>query len=212
MSKEDLIIIGRGGHAKVVIDIIEECDMFNIIGITDAVSNDENEYMGYPILGNDDVLPVYLKKGIRNVALGVGGFRDNLLRTRIFNIIKGYGFNFPPIIHPSAIVAKSATIGEGTVVKRGAIVDTNVEVGLNNILEIGSIIGHESKVGDHNLISGGVTIGANTTIESGVVCALGATVISGITVGKNILIGAGATVVNSINEEGLYLGCPAKLK
>lgn len=210
MQKEDIIILGRGGHAKVVIDMIEEGGFYNIIGVTDVKQNDDTDFFGYPILGNDDVLPDFFKKGVRNAAIGIGGFTDNNLRKKIFNLAKSVGFNLPPIIHSSAIISKRATIGEGTIVKRGVIIDTDVTIGVNNILEIGAIVGHESRVGNHTLLSANVMISAYNLIDDESFFAVASTIVSGAKVCTGAIIGAGAVVVNDITEPGLYLGVPAK--
>lgn len=212
MKKEDIIILGRGGHSKVIIDMIEEENKYNIIGITDVDLNGEKEFFGYPILGNDDVLPQYLEKGVKNVAVGIGGFKDNKLRKKIFIKVKSLGFSLPPIIHSSAMVSKRSHIGEGTIVKRGVIIDTDVTIGVNNILELGAIVGHESKVGDHVLLSANVMISAYNVIGDEAFFAVASTIVSGVSVCEEALIGAGAVVVNDIKEKGLYLGVPAKMR
>lgn len=210
-KKEDIIILGRGGHAKVVIDIIESAGLYNIIGITDVSIDDTTNYLGYPILGDDDVLPVYFRKGVRNLAIGVGSYRNNTNRKKIFNRIKSMGFNIPVLIHPSAVISKSVFLDEGCVIFQGVNLNTDIKIGKNNIIATGANIDHETSLGDHVLISAGVTIGGNVEIEDEVLCALGSNIISGVRINVNIVVGAGAVVVNDLIEKGTYLGCPAKL-
>ena len=210
MEKKDIIILGRGGHAKVIIDMIEEENLYNIVGITDIDPEDDKEFFGYPILGNDDVLPAYFNRGVKNIAVGIGGFKDNILRKKLFMMAKDIGFNVPPIIHSSAIVSRRSKIGEGTIVKRGVIIDTDVSIGVNNILELGAIVGHESRIGDHVLLSANVMISAYNVIGNEAFFAVASTIVSGAKVCEGALIGAGAVVVNDIKEKGLYLGVPAK--
>ncbi|HET8887033.1 MAG TPA: NeuD/PglB/VioB family sugar acetyltransferase [Salinimicrobium sp.] len=208
--KEDVIILGKGGHAKTIIDMIEEQGIYNIVGVTDYEVS-EAEFAGYPVLGTDDVLPGYFKKGVKNAVIGVGGFRNNDLRIKLFNRAKKVGFNLPVIVHHSAIVSKTSKIGEGTVIKRGAIVDTDVTIGKNNVLELGSTVGHESKVGDHVLISANSIVSAYDIIEDDVFLAVSSTIISGLKVCSGTLIGAGSVVVKDIEQPGTYFGLPAKL-
>lgn len=209
MKKEDIIVLGKGGHAQCVINIIEDQDKYNILGITDINSEVGSEFLGYPILGTDDVLKDYLNKGVKNAAIGVGGFTNNMGRSRIFQKVKNLGFSLPPIIHPSAIITKRTTIGEGALVFPGVVLD-ETSIGANNMVGTASSVDHGSVLGDHVFISAGVTIGANTKIGDGTFFALGCKIISGISIGQNILVGAGAVVVNDLIEEGTYLGCPAK--
>lgn len=212
MKKEGIIILGRGGHAKVIIDMIEEENKYEIIGVTDVNLNGDSEFFGYPLLGSDDVLPQYLKKGVKNVAVGIGGFKDNVLRKKLYNLAKSLGFVLPPIIHGSAVISKRSQIGEGTIVKRGVIIDTDVSIGVNNILELGAIVGHESKVGNHVLLSANVMISAYNVIGDEAFFAVASTIVSGAKVCNGALIGAGAVVVKDIEEKGLYVGVPAKLR
>jgi len=210
--KEDIIVLGRGGHAKVVIDMIEEDSRFNIIGVTDSNIENDNFFEGYPLLGNDDVLQDYYNKGIKNIVLGIGGFIDNNLRRKLYEKVVAIGFNLPPIIHSSAVISKTAIIGQGTVIKRGAIIDTKVQIGVNNVVEIGAIVGHESIVGDHVLLSANVMISAYNNVGDDAFFAVASTIVSGINVCQGALIGAGAVVVKDINKKGTYIGIPAKLK
>lgn len=210
-KKEDIIILGRGGHAKVVIEIIEETDLYNIIGITDISIDEATSYRGYPILGDDDVLSVYFKKGIKNVAIGLGGYRNNNNRKEVFKKVKLIGFNIPVLIHPTAVISKTVILDEGCVIFQGVNINTDVKIGKNNIIATGANIDHETSLGDHVLISAGVTIGGNVEIEEEVLCALGSNIISGVRINRNIVVGAGAVVVNDLIEKGTYLGCPAKL-
>jgi UDP-perosamine 4-acetyltransferase len=210
-KKEDIIILGTGGHSKVVIDIIEAGDLYNIIGITDASIDETTLYRGYPILGNDDVLLDYLKKGVTNVAIGVGGFRNNNNRKRIFNKVKLMGYNIPVLIHPSAVISNSVVLKEGSVIFSGVNINTDVTIGENNIIATGANIDHDTILRDHVLISAGVTIGGNVEIANEVLCALGSNIISGVKINEKIVVGAGAVVVNNLLENGTYIGCPAKL-
>ena len=82
--KKKVIVIGDGGHAKVVIDIIHEMQKYDIIGVTSLNCN-LKEFCGYPILGDDSILLEYLKQGVNNIAMGIGGFKDNKLRTKLYN-------------------------------------------------------------------------------------------------------------------------------
>tara|TARA_B110000495_G_C22986362_1_gene580352 strand:- start:920 stop:1558 length:639 start_codon:yes stop_codon:yes gene_type:complete len=207
-NKEKVIIIGSGGHAKIILDIIELENKYEIFGV---VTNDKIEnFYGYKVLGNDQILHEVKESGIWNVAIGIGGFTDNLLRERIFNKMIYLGFNVVNAIHPSAIISKTAELGKGVVLFAGVIINSEVKIFDNCIVATGSSIDHETTIENHCLISAGVTIGANVLIRKNVLCALGVKVISQIEIGEEILIGAGAVVVKSIYEKGCYLGVPAR--
>ncbi|CAM4362902.1 NeuD/PglB/VioB family sugar acetyltransferase [Gillisia limnaea] len=208
--KEDIIILGSGGHAKVIIEIIEAFGKYNIIGITDISLFKDQTYRGYPVLGDDSVLRDYIKKGVKNVGIGIGGFKNNNNRKKIFDKAKKLGFQVPILIHPNSIISKSATLGEGCVIFSGVNINTDVKIGVNNIIATGAIIDHETLIGDHVLISAGVTIGGNVIIEDEVLCALGSNIISGVSIKRKIVVGAGAVVVKDLVKKGTYIGTPAR--
>lgn len=210
--KEEIIILGTGGHAAVIIDIIESANKFKIIGITDITLSKGTIFKGYKILGNDSVLMDYFNNGCRNVAIGIGGYTNNNLRSTIFIKMKRMGFKIPHHIHPSANISRSVKIGEGSIIFSGVNINTDVIIGENNIIATGSNIDHETILGNNVLISAGVTLGGYVKISEKVLCAIGCNVVSGVEVGSEILIGAGALVVKSIFKPGIYLGIPAKLK
>ena len=206
----DLIIIGNGGHAKIVIDILEERGDYNILGIITKNIGDEIGIGGYPILGNDSLLKELFNKGVKLAVLGVGGYTDNSLRKRIYNNLKKIGFQIISAIHPTASLSKTVLMGEANVIFAGVVINPYVRLGNNIIVGTGSTIDHDSIIKDHSLISAGVTVGAETKIEEEVLLALGSKVISGVTICKGALIGAGALVMGEISEPGTYIGMPAK--
>ena len=209
MNKEKIILIGSGGHALIVTDIIESSTNYRIIGVTTKDVNIK-EFRGYPILGNDDVLDYYKQIGINNIAFGVGGYNTNNSSALIFDSLKAKGFNIITLIHKSAIICSKVKIGEGCIIFPGVVVNTSAKIGDNVIIATSSSIDHESTLEDHVLISAGVTVGAYSIIKRKALIALGAKVISGIEIGENVLIGAGSVVVKDCKEPGTYLGIPAR--
>ena len=205
-----IIVIGSGGHAKVVIDIIREMKDCEIVGITSNSIKVDSLFYGYTVLGEDNILNKYVNDKSILTAMGLGGYRDNNHREEVFNYVKSLGFNFINVIHPSAIISKTVKMGEGNVFFPGVVVNTDVELGNNIIVATGSTIDHETVVNDHVLISAGVTVGAYSVLEKGVLLALGSKVISGITVGSYSLVAAGAVVVNNIGQNQRVFGLPAK--
>lgn len=211
-----VIILGDGGHAKVVIDIINEMIAIDatieIEGVTSLTANRNELIMGYKILGNDDVLLNYSENKDIFVAIGIGGFKDNSLREKVFNKINGLGFNFLNVIHPTAIISKSVKLGKGIVIFPNVVLNTNVEIGNNSIIATSASIDHDTIVHDHVLVSAGVTVGANTKIGKSSLLALGSKVISSVSIGENVLVASGAVVVNNVKDNTAVFGIPAKEK
>lgn len=208
---KDIIVVGSGGHAKVVIDIIQNMKKFQICGITSNSIPQGELFYGFNVLGKDDIIRDYNPNSYC-LAMGIGGFKDNNLRKKVYDLLKSWGYTFVKVIHPTAIISESCIIGEGTVVFPGAILNTEVVVGNNTIIATGATIDHETKIGHHVLVSAGVNIGAYCVIEDSSLIALGAKVISGISIRNNALVAAGAVVVKDVQEQQTVFGVPAKVK
>lgn len=206
-----VIIIGSGGHAKVVIDILLEMKDVEIIGLTSNNLYAGTLFAGFKVIGDDKILTKYLNKDYL-IAIGIGGYRNNNSREKIYKRIKQLGFQFINAIHPRAIISRTVILGEAIVIYPGVVVNSDVQIGNNTIIATGSTIDHETLVGNNVLISAGVTIGAYSIIEDNSLLALGSKIISGIKIGMNAIVAAGAVVVKDVLEYESVFGIPAKTK
>lgn len=190
----DVIIIGASGHGKVIADIIEKCgdnvytfldDDTSRAGVTGKVSDCVN----YPD-----------KKFI--IAIGNNAIRRKIAET--------YNLDYYTAIHPSAVIGKNVTIGEGTAVMAGTVINPSTVIGKHCIINSGSVVEHDNRLGDYVHLSpnatlcGTVTVGENTHIGAGV------TVKNNTNITADCVIGIGAAVVKDITEAGTYMGVPAK--
>ena len=210
MAKKKIVLIGGGGHCKVVISILKKLDNFEIAGIVD-INKAGSLISGIKIIGTDDDLKDIYKSGINNALITVGSIKDNTKRYRLFNIAREIGYNFPIIISPEAIVDKSVKIDEGTVIMPGSIINIDSSIGKNCIINTGAIIEHDCKIGDNCHITPGVHISGAVNIGELSFIGIGATIIQGIKIGKNITIGAGSVVIKDIPDNVIALGNPAKI-
>jgi sugar O-acyltransferase (sialic acid O-acetyltransferase NeuD family) len=207
----NIIVLGSGGHAKVIIDILHMMDKYAIIGITSISLKKGELFSGYIVLGEDSIIAEYNPENHR-IAMGLGGFRDNRIREKAFYYVKSLRFNFLNVIHPSAIISETSKLGEGVTIFPGVVINTNTTIGDNSIIATGSTIDHETVIGNNVLISAGVTIGAYAKINDGALIALGAKVISGVNIGKNAVVAAGAVVIDDVFADQTVYGIPAKPK
>lgn len=201
MSKK-LIIIGCGGHAKVVTDIAIKCGYDNIGYLDDAPSVDN--FMGFPVLGKINDASKYSSEDFV-VAIG-----DAKIRQKLHIEFSQKGFNIVTLIHPSAVVASDVTIGDGTVVMAGAVVNPSTKIGKGCIINTCSSVDHDCVIGDFSHISVGAHIAGTVKIGNNAWIGIGATVSNNIDIVADCLIGAGAVVVKSLLESGTYIGIPAK--
>jgi len=174
--KEKILLIGGGGHCKSVIDVIELNGKYNIAGIIDKKEFFGQNVSGYKIIGSDDNL-VELAKEYKHAVVTVGHIKTNIIKVRLFKMLKDIGFNLPVIVSPLAYVSKHSFIDEGTVVMHHALVNASVRIGKNCIINTKALVEHDSIIEDHchistaSVINGGVFvkkdsfIGSNATIK-----------------------------------------------
>jgi len=210
MIKKKIVLIGGGGHCKVVVSILKKLDNFEIVGIVDNYKAG-SLISGIKIIGTDDDLEDIYKSGIHDALITVGSTKDNTKRCRLFNMAREIGYNFPIIISPEAIVDKSVRIDEGTVIMLGCIINIDSFIGKNCIVNTGAIIEHDCKIGNHCHIAPGVHISGEANIGELSFLGIGATIIQGIKIGKNVTIGAGSVVIKNILDNVIAVGNPVKI-
>ncbi|WP_055668132.1 acetyltransferase [Desnuesiella massiliensis] len=207
MSKK-IVLLGAGGHCKVIIDIIKSTSQYEIIGITDK--NVRRSTLDIPILGDDNILENLYKNGIEYAFICLGAIDNLSLRNNLYKMLKNIGFKIPVLIHKNAIISQNVSIGEGTCIMPGAIVNSGAYIGENCIINTGSVIEHDCKIQNNTHISpkvclgGGVKIGYNSHI------GIGANIIQGISIGNDVTIGVGAVVINNLEDNCTAVGVPAK--
>jgi len=171
MNKENIILIGGGGHCCSVIDVIEQENKYNIIGIVDKKELIGTKVLNYEVIASDDKLEE-LFKTYKNAVVTVGQIKTNQIRVKLFNKLKAVGFNLPTIISPLAYVSKYAVVGEGTVVMHQALINANASIGKNCIINTKALIEHDCKVKDDchistaSVLNGGVVVEENTFFGS----------------------------------------------
>lgn len=174
MIKEQIILIGGGGHCKSCIDVVEMQGKFDIAGIIDISANLGKKVLGYTILGTDNDIP-QLAKNYHNFFITLGQIKDYSKRKIIYEQLLGLKVNIPSIISPLAYVSKHATIGGGTIVMHSAIVNAGASIGENCIINTRSLIEHDANIGKHchistgSIVNGGVKIGECSFYGSGAV-------------------------------------------
>ena len=109
--KQDIVLIGGGGHAKVIIEMIQESNQYNIIGICDKGTG---SVRGIPIIGDDEILPSLYQQGLRNAFICIGAIGNPQKRWQIYEHLKKIGYVLPVIIHPNTSISSSVVINEGT--------------------------------------------------------------------------------------------------
>ena len=207
---KNIIIFGAGGHAKVVVDIIEKQRKFNIVGFIGSNHEKNSIIMGYKVLGDESLL----KDIIFNYEIygGIIGIGDNSIRAKardkVIKVIPN--FKFVNCIHPKSILGKDATLGEGNVVMAGAIVNSATRIKNHCILNTNSSIDHDCLMLDFSSIAPNASVGGNVKIGDYSAIGIGANIFHSVNVGYNCIIGGGSLVCHDTNENSIYYGSPSK--
>lgn len=204
----EIVVIGGGGHAKVVISVLKKIG-YHIKGYTDV--ENRGNILGVPYLGNDTILQdIGRKHEGTNAVIGIGKVDSCLLRLILQDKLGTIGFNFPLICSPHAIVNEGVSLGAGTVVFDGVVVNSGAELGRACILNTGSIVEHDCRVGENVHIAPGVILGGGVTIGDNCMIGTGSNIIQSVRICQGCLIGAGSTVIEDITIPGTYVGSPTK--
>lgn len=205
IGMEKIVILGNGGHARSLVDIIEREKRYEIAGYVVNENDPDMPDAKYPRLGGDAQLLQIFQGGVKNAALGVGYMGNSGLREKLWEQLKQIGFFLPVICDPSAVLAEDARIGEGSFIGKGSIVNANASVGKMCIINTGAIIEHDCEVEDFSHISVGSVLCGNVKVGAASFVGANATVIQGVSIGRGCVIGAGTTIRKDLKDN--YMAC-----
>ena len=195
-----LIIIGAGGHGKVIADSAIK-NGYTDIGFVD--DNATGECMGFPVTGTCADIEKF-NDGNTDFVIGIG---NNAVRKVI---AEKYNVNWVSIVHPSAQIALNAEIGKGTVVMAGAVINVCAMVGEHCIINTGAIVEHDNVIENYVHISPNAALGGNVLVGALTHIGIGATVKNNTDICSDCTIGAGAVVIYDIKKSGTYIGMPVE--
>lgn len=198
MAATEIYIYGASGHGKVVADIAQSC------GYTLGGWIDDHSASGASPW--EDFKKAHPKG---SVAIGIG---DNKTRERIFQKVSAAGYSLPALIHPSAVVSKSATVAEGSVVMPLSIINADARIGIGCIINSGAVVEHDCLLGDFVHLSPHTALAGGARIKHCAHIGIGASIIQNITVGEGSVIAAGSAVIRDIPDYSLAAGVPAAIK
>ena len=204
----NFLVVGAGGHSRVIIETIEILG-FSIEGIIDLnFSGKKERILKYPVLGGLNFLK-NIQKDQFSFAVAVGNISE---RKNIFKKLNELEMNLPNIIHPTAIISKYLKLGRGVFINAGSIINAKVILGNNIIINTGVIIDHEVEIEDHCNINPGVRIGGRVKVGKYSNIGIGSSIIDSIAIGSNSVVAAGSVVIKSIESNTTVYGVPARRK
>jgi UDP-perosamine 4-acetyltransferase len=210
--KPSCVILGGGGHTRVLVDALQGGETVQLRGILDpnrALWG--TDCQGVPILGGDDLLPALVSEGVSLFTVGVGGVGNNQPRQRLYELGLTHRLRPVTVIHSRSTISQWASVGQGCQILAGSIVNAGAALGVNVIVNTGALVEHDCRLGDHvhvatgAILSGGVRVGDRAHIGAGAVIR------QSLTVGEEAVVGAGAVVVKDVGRGEVVVGNPARL-
>lgn len=177
----DLLIVGAGGHGKVVKEVAEAIGIYKKIDFVD-----DNSKLSVGKIGDLGKL----REEYGSAFVGIG---DNRLRKELMLKLEEISYEIPVLIHPTAYVSKSCAISQGTVVEPGAIVNANTRVGAGCIISVGAIVDHDVILENCVHVNAGAVIKAGAVVEEGVKLEAG-----------QIILGYKKAIVNPADSNSVF--------
>lgn len=201
---KSVVIIGAGGHGKVIADIVLNSGDL-VIGFLDDSCN-EKSICGFPILGKISDYVEYKDNCMFVVAIGNAKIREKIV-SELPDV------NWYTAIHPTAVISKIKTnIGCGTVIMANAVVNPGASIGKHCIINTSAVVEHDNIIEDYVHISVGAKIAGTVHIGKRTWIGIGATVKNNISICNDCMIGASGVVVKDILIPGTYIGVPATME
>lgn len=213
MARLKVVILGSGGHAVVVWDLVQQYPDLEMLGFADPNrpkgSMVENAAFELPMIGDDTAVIDLARKDRRiRLVLGMGPGKARTSLVRTFDTLKQS--TFVTLVHPRAVVASSCALGSGTVVMAGAVLNPLSCVGRHSVINTGATVDHECRIGNNVFIQPGVHLAGNVEVEDEAVIGLGANILEGRRVGYGAFVGGGALVQRDVPDGQLFVGVPAR--
>ena len=203
-----VVVIGAGGHARVLIDALLAC------GIpVYAIAETDSKLIGQSVLGvriQSEMEALRSSDGILRLVNGIGSVGSLRARRSIFERFKSQGHTFLQVIHPSALIGSNVELQEGVQVMAGAVLQAGTRVMENSIINTGAIIDHDCLIGKHVHVAPGVVVSGGVQIGEDCHVGTGAVLVQQVVIGRASLVAAGACVVNNVAEDSRVKGVPAK--
>ncbi len=203
--------LGAGGHAKVLIEIILQYPEVELVGLLDPDAKlHGTEVLNVKVLGDDNLLAHLVEKGITHFFVGLGGTGNNRPRRKLYEFGIRQGCKSLQVIHSSAIVSPSVSLGDGVEIMAGTIINANARVGSNVIVNSGAVVEHDCRLGDHVHVASGALLASSVTVGDEAHIGTGATIRQCIRIGERVIVGAGAVVVKDVEPDVMVAGVPAR--
>ncbi|ASJ74590.1 acetyltransferase [Granulosicoccus antarcticus] len=206
--QKTLLIIGAGGHARVIADSATESGEWDLINLYDDAWPELKTSGTWSITGTIHNLLEQKPENTSQVIIAIG---SNQRRYTLQERFSEAGWKITKVIHPSATISQHTHIGVGTVVMAGVVINSGTNIGNACIINTCTSVDHDCLLGNAVHLSPGTTLAGTVTVGDGCWIGVGSSVINNIHIGKNTVIGAGATVIRNIPKNVLAVGTPTQI-
>lgn len=205
------VILGGGGHARVLVDCLLTEDRVRVHGILDRTRN-TGALLGVPYLGDDELLTEMAEAGVEYfvVGLGVNVKGDNGPRRRLYESALDRGLKPWTVRHPSAVCSSFAEIGPGCQLLPGCIVNAGACLGVHVVVNTGAVVEHDCRLEDQAFVASGAVLASTVWIGRGAFVGAGAVLRQTVRIGAEAVVGAGAVVVRDVPAGAVVSGVPAR--
>jgi UDP-perosamine 4-acetyltransferase len=205
----DVVLIGAGGHGRVVLDILRAAEVYRPVGFLDADPQLTGQKVGgLPVLGQLNFLPKLKAQKVKGVIISIG---DNHPRRQYFRKISDLGFDIVNAIHPSSHISATAQLGRNVVVAAGAVISTEARIGNSVIVNTSAVVDHECRIGEAVHICPSATLAGRVTVGDETFIGMGCNIIQCLRIGSQAVIGAGAVVLEDVAEGATVVGVPGRI-
>ena len=207
-TKVKLIVFGAGGHAKVVIDIVERQGKYEIAGLLDDDPRHRGKrFFGYPVLGTRADLPGLITAQLRHAIVTIG---DNASRATVATHLERQGWSFATAVHPGAVLGRGVKIGAGCVIMAGCIINADAYLGAHVIVNTAATVDHDCRVEDAVHIAPGCHLCGDVSVGQSSLLGVGCVITPGVRIGRKAVVGAGSTVIRDVPDGAKVSGSPAR--
>ena len=204
-----LILLGAGGHATVLAEILQAADA-TLLGLAAPEPPADGLLAALPWLGDDDAVPPPADD--LRLINGLGSSTDTGARAALFRRFREAGHGFAGVRHPTAVISPSARTGEGLQALAGSLINSEARLGDDVLVNSHAVVEHHCEIGDHGHVASGAILCGGCRLGAGVHVGAGAVVKQGVRVGEGAVIAAGAVVIDDVPAHALVAGVPARIK
>ena len=205
----DVLILGAGGHGRIVLDILRAAAAHNPVAFLDANTALAGKTVGgLPVLGPVNLLPKLKGEKTKGAIVAIG---DNRTRRSYAALVREHGFELVNAIHPAAVVSATAKLGQNLAIAAGAVICTDAKIGDSVIINTNAVVDHECDIGEAVHVAPGALLAGRVRVGAGAMIGLGAKVIQCLTVWEHATVGAGAVVLQDVPPHATAVGVPARV-